>query len=329
MENKMSNFWKEKRVLVTGGDGFIGSHLTEKLLDMGADVSIFTKSSITQTQPVLRNLNHVRDSIRIINGSIAENDCITSIVKDEPHIIFHLAAIPYVNYSFEHPFEVIRTNYNGTLNVLQAAMNLDVERVVITSSSEVYGTAQKEEIDEKHPLNPTSPYAASKAAADRTAFSFWKTYGLPIAIIRPFNCFGPRHTYDVIPKFIRLAIGNAPLTVYGTGEQRRDFTYVDDMVRAFLIMGSDKKAVGEAVNFGSGKDVSINELARKIIEISGSKSPITHQKERLAEVGRLVCDYSKARKLFGWEPEVSLDEGLKRNIEWANEEYFVKNIRFV
>lgn len=308
--------WEGKKVLVTGGDGFMGSHLTEKLLEMGADVSILIKSTISKTEPVLRNLDHVKDSIKIINGNISENDCITSMIKNKPQVIFHLAAIAYVNYSFEHPFETIRANYHGTLNVLQAAMNLDIERVVITSSSEVYGTAQYPSIDENHPLNPTSPYAASKAAADRTCFSFWKTYGLPIAIIRPFNTYGPRHTYDVIPKFIGLALKNKPLTIYGTGEQKRDFTYVDDMIRAFLIMGSDKKAIGEVVNFGTGIDVPIKELAKKIVEISGSKSPIVYQKERLAEVERLICNYDKAKKLFGWTPKILIDEGLKRNIEW-------------
>jgi dTDP-glucose 4,6-dehydratase len=313
----MKNFsWEGKKVLVTGGDGFMGSHLTEKLLELGADVSILIKSSISKTEPVLRNLDHVKDSIKIINGNISENDCITSMIKNKPQVIFHLAAIAYVNYSFEHPFETIRANYYGTLNVLQAAMNLDIERLVVTSSSEVYGTAQYPSIDESHPLNPTSPYAASKAAADRTCFSFWKTYGLPIAIIRPFNTYGPRHTYDVIPKFIGLALKNKPLTIYGTGEQKRDFTYVDDMIRAFLIMGSDKKAIGEVVNFGTGKDVAINELAKKIVEISGSKSPIVYQKERLAEVERLICNYDKAKKLFGWTPKILIDEGLKRNIEW-------------
>jgi dTDP-glucose 4,6-dehydratase len=311
-----SSFWKGKKVLVTGGDGFIGSHLTEKLLELGANVSILVKSKIDKTGPVLVNLKHLIDSIEILNVSVAENDCITHILKNKPKIIFHLAAIAYVNYSFEHPFETVRVNDYGTLNVLQAAMNLDVERLVVTSSSEVYGTAQKDMIDEDHPLNPTSPYAASKVAADRIAYSFWKTYNLPIAIIRPFNTYGPRHTYDVIPKFIKLALKNEPVTIYGSGEQSRDFTYVDDMVRAFLTMGSHKSAVGQVINFGTGKHVSINETAEKIVKISQSKSKIVHVEKRLAEVARLTCDYSKAKKLLGWEPQVSVDEGLKRNIDW-------------
>jgi len=309
-------FWQGKKILITGGDGFMGSHLTEKLLQLGADVSILTKPLIDSNEAILKNLDHIKNSIKILNSSISENDCITHIIKSKPQIIFHLAAIAYVNYSFDHPFETIQANYQGTLNVLQASMNLDVERVVITSSSEVYGSAQKEAIDEDHPINPTSPYAASKAAADRTCFSFWKTYGLPIGIIRPFNTYGPRHTYDVIPKFIRLALKNEPLTICGTGKQSRDFTYVDDMIDAFLIMGSHEKAVGEAVNFGTGKHVTINDLVNKIIKISQSKSKIVYIEKRLAEVERLTCDCTKAKKLFDWEAKISIDEGLKRNIEW-------------
>ena len=154
-------------------------------------------------------------------------------------------------------------------------------------------------------------------AADRYCFSYWNTYHLPVSIIRPFNTFGPRHTYDVIPKFISLALDNKDLTIYGSGEQSRDFTYVDDMIRAFMLMGSEKKAVGEAVNFGTSKDISINETAEKIVKISGSSSKIVHVNERLAEVTRLCCDYGKAEKMFGWKPTVDIEEGLKRNIEWV------------
>lgn len=309
-------YWKEKKVLVTGGEGFIGSHLTDKLVELGADVTVFAKANIMGNQPNLTNLKQVIDKIKIISGNVGEKDAITQIIKSDPDVIMHLGAIAFVDYSFDHPFEVITANYLGTLNVLQAAMNLDIERVVVTSSSEIYGTAQYAPIDEKHPLNPTSPYAASKAAADRTAFAFWNTYNLPIAIIRPFNTYGPRHTYDIIPKFIKLALKNKDLTIYGDGNQSRDFTFIDDMVRAFVIMGSDKKALGEAVNFGSGKDVTINDITQKIIKMSKSSSKVVHVEKRMAEVQRLICDYSKAKKLFGWEPKVGIDEGIRINIEY-------------
>ena len=312
--------WNGVRVLVTGADGFMGSHLTEKLVSMGADVSVYVRGN-SQTGTVqykLKNIGHIKDKLKtIITGNISNSDSIKLIEKNNPQVIFHLAADAYVPNSFEHPLEVMETNLIGTLNVLHAVMRLhELQQVVCTSSSEIYGTAQYAPIDEKHPLNPTSPYAASKAAADRYCFAYWNTYKLPIAIIRPFNTYGPRHTYDVIPKFIKLALQGKDLTVYGSGNQSRDFTYIDDMVNAFILMGSENKAIGEFVNFGTSVDVSINEVAKKIIEISGSKSKIVHQGERLAEVNRLCCDYSKAKRLFGWEPQVDIDEGLRKNIEW-------------
>ena len=312
--------WNGVRVLVTGADGFMGSHLTEKLVSMGADVSVYVRGN-SQTGTVqykLKNIGHIKDKLKtIITGNISNSDSIKLIEKNNPQVIFHLAADAYVPNSFEHPLEVMETNLIGTLNVLHAVMRLrELKQVVCTSSSEIYGTAQYAPIDEKHPLNPTSPYAASKAAADRYCFAYWNTYKLPIAIIRPFNTYGPRHTYDVIPKFIKLALQGKDLTVYGSGNQSRDFTYIDDMVNAFILMGSENKAIGEFVNFGTSVDVSINEVAKKIIAISSSKSKVVHHGERLAEVNRLCCDYNKAKKLFGWEPLVDIDEGLRRNIEW-------------
>ncbi len=314
-------FWKEKRVLVTGADGFMGSHLTEELLRLGAHVSVYVRgtSDSGTSQYNFKNIAHVQKDVKqIIAGDLGNADSIDLIKKNNPQVIMHLAADAYVNRSFEHPREVMQSNFIGTLNVLTAAMEIkEIEKVVCTSSSEIYGTAQTQKISEGHPLNPSSPYAASKVAADRYAYAYHNTYGLPIAIIRPFNTFGPRLLYDVIPKFIRLALKNKPLTIYGTGEQSRDFTYVSDMIRAFLIMGSEKKAVGQAINFGTGKDISIKETAKKIIELSKSSSGIVHEEKRTSEVGRLCCDYSKAKKLFGWEPKTGFEEGLKKNIEWG------------
>jgi dTDP-glucose 4,6-dehydratase len=317
-------FYENKRVLVTGADGFMGSHLTEKLLDLGAEVSVFVRYVSGKTGYNLKNISHLENRVNIIAGDISSQDSINLIKQNDPEIIFHLAALAYVNFSFEHPMEVMKANLGGTLNVLEAARSLNVKHIVITSSSEVYGPAQTETIDENHPLNPTSPYAASKAAADRYAFSYWKTYGLPISIIRPFNTYGPRHTYDVIPKFIRMVLEGKPPTIYGTGEQSRDFTYVSDMIRAFLFMGSSKNAIGEVVNFGTGKDVKIKDLAYKIIHITGSDLKPIYVETRKAEVDRLCCNYGKAKKLFGWEPKISLDEGLKLNIEWCRENWFRK-----
>ncbi|MFH0832252.1 MAG: GDP-mannose 4,6-dehydratase [Candidatus Aenigmatarchaeota archaeon] len=308
---------QNKRVLVTGADGFIGSHLTEKLVDLGCDVSIFVYSPSDPTQFKLRNIPHLAGKIKVLIGNIANRDSIGIIKKVEPEIIFHLAADAYVPNSFEHPMDVMETNLVGTLNVLHAAMDLNADQIVCTSSSEVYGTPKYVPIDEDHPMNPAHPYGASKVAADRYAYSYCNTYHLPISIIRPFNTYGPRHTYDVIPKFISLALQGKDLTIHGNGEQTRDFTYVSDMVNAFITMGTNKKAIGEAVNFGTGKETSINELAQKVVEMTGSSSKIIHIPDRTAEVQRLCCDYSKANKLFGWEPKVMLSEGIKLNIEWV------------
>ena len=313
--------WKGKKVLVTGADGFMGSHLTEKLLASGARVAALVRgTSVSGTYRYdLKNIAHLRGSLdKLMAVNISSSDSAAMVAKWAPAVIFHLAADAYVPYSFERPFEVMATNLHGTLHMLHAAMKIpNLQRIVCTSSSEIYGTAQSASISEDHPLDPTSPYAASKAAADRFAFSYYLTYGLPISIIRPFNTFGPRHTYDVIPKFIDLALKGQPLTVYGAGKQSRDFTYVDDMVNAFLIMGSNPKAVGRAVNFGTGRDISVNRTAELIVKISGSKSKIVHVKKRLAEVKKLRCNAGLAKKLFGWKPTISVEEGLRRNIEWA------------
>lgn len=317
------SFWKNKRVLVTGADGFMGSHLTDRLMDAKAKVSVFIRgNSINGTVRYnLKNISHHEQKLQnILTGDIGSQDSVQLIRENKPQYIFHLAADAYVPNSFEHPREVMESNLLGTMNVLHAAADIkNIKRIVCTSSSEIYGSAQYAPIDEKHPLNPTSPYAASKVAADRTAYSYWNTYQLPIAIIRPFNTFGPRHTYDVIPKFIDLALAGKPITIYGTGSQRRDFTYVDDMVNAFLIMGQHEKAIGQAVNFGSGVDITIKKTAELIKKHTGSKSKITYIQKRMAEVERLICGYKLATKLFKWKPSVNVEDGIKRNIQWVRD----------
>lgn len=301
----------------------MGSHLTEKLLALGAQVSVLVRgSSVSGTYKYeLKNIAHLKKDLhKILAVNIASNDAEALVRKLKPDVIFHLAADAYVPYSFDHPFEVMATNLHGTLNMLHAAMRINnLERIVCTSSSEIYGTAQTVSINETHPLNPTSPYAASKVAADRFAFSYNLTYGLPVSIIRPFNTFGPRHTYDVIPKFIDLAFKNKPITIYGKGTQSRDFTFVDDMIEAFLIMGYHKNAIGRAVNFGTGKDISINETAELVRKFSGSNSKITHVQKRLAEVQKLRCNPALAYKLFKWKAKINVAEGIKRNIQWHRE----------
>ena len=319
-------FYQGKKVLVTGADGFMGSHLTERLLEYGADIIAFVRWSalITPHNIRLKNIHHLKDKIKIISGDIASYDVIEAIRREKPEIIFHLAAEAYVNKSFDQPREVIDANVMGTLNVMHACLNEDmqsasfIKRIVVTSSSEIYGTYDKP-IKEEFPMNPSTPYGASKAAADRIAYSYFNTYKLPIAIIRPFNTYGPRHTYDAPPRFIDLALSGKDITIYGDGEQARDLMYVEDTIDGFLIMGSHERAIGEAVNFGTGKDIKIIDLAKKVIKLTGSSSKITFLPPRLGEVKRLCCDNTKAKELFNWQPKISIDEGLRRNIEWVKE----------
>lgn len=310
-------------MLVTGADGFIGSHLTERLLEQGAEVAVLVRPrSVTGTSShTLRNLGPVADRLHtVIATDVAGPDALDQIQAWDPEIVFHLAADAYVERSFKQPREVLRTNLYGTMTVLELARRCNgVQRVVVTSSSEVYGPAQAERIAESHPLEPTSPYAASKVAADRMAAAYHRTYGTAVAIIRPFNTYGPRHVYDVIPKFIDRALRGEPLQVYGSGEQSRDFTYVDDMVEAFLQVGSHPQALGRVLNFGRGVATSILDLARTIVRLTESSSRIELAPARAAEVSRLCCDADQATRLLGWAPRIGLQEGLARNIAWARE----------
>ncbi|MDC3000754.1 GDP-mannose 4,6-dehydratase [Candidatus Pelagibacter sp.] len=319
------NFWKNKNVLLTGADGFIGSHLAEKIIDLGAKLTIVVRATSNHGTSTyhFKNLskNYIKKCKKIICCDISSTDIIRHIRNVNPKIIFHLAANAYVPYSFEHPLEVNEANVVGTLNVLEASRQIsNLDRIICTSSSEVYGTALTKKINEKHPLNPTSPYAASKAAADRYCYSYILTYNLPITIIRPFNTYGPRHTYDVIPKFIKMALNNQDITINGSGKQSRDLTYVSDAVNAFLLVAKSKKCLQKVINFGTGKDYNINFLANKIKEISKSKSKIIHIPERKAEVQRLTCDAKLCKKL-GWKHKIDIYKGLKLNIEWAKKNW--------
>lgn len=301
----------------------MGSHLVERLLGLGARVSVLVRPrSVTGTVgAAFRNLGPVAGQLEhVFATDVAGPDAEAAIASLAPHTVFHLAADAYVERSFGHPREVLRTNMDGTMTVLEAARRTPtIARVVVTSSSEVYGPAQTDRMTEDHPLQPTSPYAASKVAADRMAMAYHRTYGTPVAVIRPFNTYGPRHVYDVIPKFIARALHGEPLTVFGDGTQSRDFTYVDDMVDAFLHMGAHPDAVGQVVHFGSGLATTIATLARAVADAVGGEVRIEHAPARAAEVSRLCCDASRAASLLDWRPRVSLAEGLARNVAWARE----------
>jgi len=309
-----------RRVLVTGAAGFMGSHLVERLLALGAEVTAFVRYTSRASLGVGESgLAPFVPSLRaVVAGDLAAPGAVDQLAGLDVDLVFHLAADAWVTRSLTAPVDVFVNNVQSTLHVLEAVRRSDrVSRVVVTSSSEIYGTATTDRIAESHPLEPTSPYAASKVACDRAAVAWHRTYGSPVAIIRPFNTYGPRHVYDVIPKFIRAALRGEPLTIHGTGAQSRDFTYVTDMIEAFLIMGAHPDAVGRAVNFGTGTHVTIATIAQQIRESAGSTSEILYVEDRQGQVQRLCCDPSVAERLLGWKATVSLDEGIARNVEWA------------
>jgi len=312
--HNFKDFYNGKRVLVTGADGFAGSHLVERLLEYNALVSIFVHNK------ELKNLNHVKNKLNeVIIEDIADKKTTELIAKNNPEIIFHLAVDGYVRNSIENPLKVNQTNLDGTLNVLEAAKQLkNLQRFIFLSSCVVYGT-KLNPIKETDEFKPSTPYAASKAAGELYCYSYFKTYNLPVTIVRPFNFYGPRQIKDVISLFINLALKNQDIKLEGGGKQTRDFTYVQDVLDAFLIMGMNEKAIGEAINFGTGKDISIKELAEKIIIYSGSKSRIVNAPERPGQDLMLCCDNKKAGQLFNWQPKINLDQGLKLTVQWYKE----------
>jgi len=314
---------ESKRVLVTGAGGFIGSHLTERLVDSGAQVTAFLHYNSRADEAMIKLLSpEKKKKIRIIYGELRQPETVKKAMEDVD-IVFNLAALVSIPYSYLHPQEVFETNTLGTLNVLTAAKEEKVEKVVQTSTSEVYGTAQYVPIDEKHPKQPQSPYSASKIAADAIALSFHYSFNLPVAIIRPFNTYGPRQSdRAVIPAIISQALVKKKVLV-GSATPTRDFNFVSDAVEGFIKVAQSENSIGEEINIGSGCEISIGELAEKIVSFLGKEVKLIKDEKRVrpekSEVERLLADNSKARKLLGWSPRVSLDVGLKMTIEWIKE----------
>jgi dTDP-glucose 4,6-dehydratase len=319
----MSKFWEGKRVLVTGAGGFIGSQLVEALLARGARVRAFVRYNSRGDAGLLRLVpSELADRLEIVGGELREWQSVRGAVRD-CEIVYHLGALISIPYSYRHPFEVAETNFMGTLNVLMACHYLGVGRVLHTSTSEVYGTARQPAIDESHPLQGQSPYSASKIGADKMAESFFCAYNLPVVTVRPFNTFGPRQTARaVIPAIITQALVRSTMQL-GNLSTRRDFTYVTDTVRGFLLAAEAERVEGRVFNLGTGQEISIGELARKIIQMTGKPVKIVLDPERLrpepSEVMRLLSDNSLARECLGWQPEVTLDEGLEQTIDWIRE----------
>jgi NAD dependent epimerase/dehydratase len=315
--------WNKKSVLVTGAGGFIGSHLTEHLIELGANIKAFVRYNSRNDRGMLELLPREKlNSIEVILGDLKDTDAVRHAAKDVD-IIFHLGSLIAIPYSYIHPRETIETNILGTLNVLTAAKENGVEKIVHTSTSEVYGTAQYVPIDEKHSLQGQSPYSASKIGADKIAESFYRSFELPVATIRPFNTYGPRQSARaVIPTIISQVLIREKI-FWGSLHPTRDYTYVKDVVEGFIKVAESPRSVGEVINIGSNFEISIGDLANKIISLVGKNAEIITDPVRIrpqdSEVERLWCDNTKAKRLLEWEPTTSLKEGLKETIEWISD----------
>lgn len=318
------------RILITGGAGFIGSHLCDKYVDSPATVICYDNFLSGD----LRNIRHLLDcnNFKLIKGDVRDTDALEKVVRDVD-VIFHLAAQIHVDRSYVEPELTWGINVTGTQNVLELARLYDVKKVIFASSSEIYGTAQKVPMDESHPLDAPHPYGASKIAADRLCHSYVQTYGMEVCVVRCFNVFGPRQRAvgygGVISIFTSRALSNHPLVIFGNGDQVRDYTYISDVVKAYDAVLRYDGTLRVPVNFGTGQKVSIRELAEKIIELSGYLAcRIAYAEKRQSEVDALVCDYGRAFKIFGWQPEVSLEDGLSLFIEWYEKYGFQDPLTF-
>ncbi len=309
------------KILVTGAGGFIGSHLTELLVEEGFEVKAFVRYNSRNYWGWLES-SPVKDYIEVFTGDIRDYDSIYNALKG-CNAVFHLAALIGIPYSYVSPKAYIDTNVIGTYNVLQASKELNLEQVLITSTSEVYGTAQYVPIDEKHPLVGQSPYSASKIAADQLAISYFKSFNLPVKIVRPFNTYGPRQSARaVIPTIITQILSSRDEINLGNLNPTRDLTYVKDTVRGFLAIYRSNKLFGEVTNIGMNTEISVGDLARLIEKIIGKSARITMTEERIrpekSEVERLRCDNRKILENTNWKPLYNLENGLKETIEWIN-----------
>jgi NAD dependent epimerase/dehydratase len=312
------------KVLVTGAGGFIGSHLAEALVRMGEEVRAFIRYNSRDERGLLEYLpKEIQSQIEVIPGDLMDPHGVRKAVKGCAKI-FHLGALIAIPYSYVHPFDFVQANVVGTAHLFNACLDHEgLDIIIHTSTSEVYGTAQYSPIDERHPLQAQSPYAASKVAADKLAESYYLSFNLPVAILRPFNTFGPRQSLRaIIPTIISQAIGNQKILL-GNIKPRRDFLFIKDTVRGFIQIGTCNDAIGRVVNIGTGKDLSIGELAKKIIELIGKGGKVEIEDRRFrpekSEVMQLLADTRLAQKLFGWAPKYSLEDGLRETIEWYRE----------
>lgn len=314
------------RILVTGADGFIGSHLTEKLVEQGYSVKAFAYYNSFNAWGWLDTLpKDILNEIEVVTGDIRDPNGVKVAMK-EIDKVFHLAALIAIPFSYHSPDTYIDTNIKGTLNVLQAAKDMGTSRVLITSTSEVYGTAQYVPIDEKHPFQGQSPYSATKIGADRLAESFYRSFNMPISIVRPFNTYGPRQSARaVIPTIITQLLSGKEKIELGSLTPTRDFNYVKDTANGFIEIANSMDTIGEEINIATQKEVSIGQLAEELIKQINPNARIVCDEQRLrpenSEVNRLLGSNEKIKKLTKWEPQYSFERGLAETIE-----FFKQNI---
>jgi len=314
---------KGKNVLVTGACGFIGSHLVESLVKLGARVKAFVYYNSFNRWGWLDSLpESLLRELEVFTGDIRDFNCVKRAMN-KTDVVFQLAALISIPYSYRAPESYVDTNIKGTLNVLQAARDFELTRVIHTSTSEVYGTAQYVPIDENHPLQGQSPYSATKIAADKLAEAFHCSFQLPVITVRPFNTFGPRQSdRAIIPTIISQALAGKEICL-GSLTPTRDLTYVSDTVEGFIKAAECPDAVGHVINIGTGFEISIGELSQKILNLMHREIPIRCENQRVrpvnSEVERLCSDNSKAKELLGWQPSYNLNQGLKKTIEWIYE----------
>jgi dTDP-glucose 4,6-dehydratase len=309
-----------RRVLVTGAAGFIGSHLTERLVAEGAEVRAFVRYNSQSSRGWLDTLGTATQAaIETFRGDLKDPDAVRRSVCDRD-LVLHLGALIAIPYSYTNPLDFVQTNVVGTAHVLGACRQAGVERVVLTSTSEVYGTAQHAPITEQHPLVGQSPYSASKIGADQLGESYFRAFDLPVVTARPFNTYGPRQSARaIIPAIAVQCLAGIPVKL-GSLTPTRDLTYVEDVVDGFVQLATTPGIEGEVVQLGSGKEISIGALAACIAERCGSEASITEDPSRLrpgpSEVHRLVSDPDKARRLLGWRASTSIEQGLDRTLDW-------------
>lgn len=310
---------RNKKILVTGADGFIGSHLTEELVKKGYDVRAFVLYNSFNSWGWLDHTEkRIKDNVEVILGDIRDPYGVKQAMKG-CDIVLHLAALIAIPYSYHSPDTYIDTNVKGTLNVVQAARELQIEKVVHTSTSEVYGTAKFVPITEEHPLQGQSPYSASKIGADQIAMSFYTSFNTPVSIIRPFNTYGPRQSARaVIPTIITQIASGHPTIKLGSLQTTRDFNFIKDTVAGFIATMDSSKSIGEVINIGSNYEVSIGDTVKVIADIMQAQVEVLSEEERMrpekSEVGRLWADNAKASKLLNWSPQYGGLEGFRRGL---------------